>query len=195
MKKKVRKTLSIIFFVMIGLLIGCIGFAYAKIQTKALPEVYEDPYPDSMYVCHAYSDMVYNVIVSEQVFSLCRIEGYKFKTGEEHYQLHYNWLHPIYLPKPDTICFYRPNGDSILYDNTAQDTYLNTPPFEVLQAHKPVHLQFRYAADLEELLAEPIAAVGVNTHLHGIVKHNVRPEMVGLLRLRYDAVNKHLDTK
>ena len=195
MKKKIKKMLFIPLYVLIGLVIGMSIWAYVKVQTKAIPEVREYVLTDSTYRCKAYSDMVYNIIPMERVFARCRIEGYKYNTGEELYELYYSWWDPIRLIKPDAICFYRENGDVIMFDESTPDAYLENKLLELMQPNPPIHLHFMYGADLEELLSEPIVAIGINTQFGGISKHAFKPEITKMLRQRYEAVHDYLDGK
>ena len=195
MKKKVKKWLFIPLNVLIGCVIAITIWAYVKVHTKATPEVREYVLTDSTYTCRAYSDMVYNIIIPELVFTRIHVEGNKGATGDELYQLYYSWWDIRYMSIPDEIRFYTADGDSIVYDGSQPDIYLSNNKIELMQPNPPIHLYFMHAADIEDLLSRQIVAVGINCRLMGLVKHNWRPETVKFVRQRYEAVNSYLEGK
>jgi hypothetical protein len=176
-----KKALIIIGCVLLALGIVC-GVVALRVHKKlnAEPKIEAVVVSDSTIVCGACADPVMcflSLSEDQEGMGTGRLDAYKYLSGAELYRLE---LHFASFHKEDTllgssICFYYEQRDSIVYDSSkAPEFYMRSSPWGDKPSDTKM-LFYCYKTDyLDDLFAQPITEIGLNTSNRGLVKFPMR---------------------
>ena len=194
-----KKVLIVIGCVLLALGIVC-GVVALRVHKKlnAEPKIEAVVVSDSTVVCGACADpvMCFLTIGDDQaVVGGGRLDAYKYLSGAELYRLE---LHFASLNEEDTllgssICFYYEQRDSIVYDSSkAPEFYMRSSQL----GDKPSNMKmlfYCYKTDyLDDLFAQPITEIGLNTSNRGLVKFPVREKATEQLAQRLALLKEYI---
>lgn len=180
----------------LGVVCGVIAMRVYKLIIPE-PEIKEVVVPDSTVVCGAYSNPLLcflSIAKNKAGMGGAHLDAYKYLSGAELYRLELiigSFTEDSLLG--DFICFYYEQRDSILYDSSLAPELCIQSVYPNDKHAQMKILLYCYSADyLDDIFAQPITEIGINTSNQGLVKFPMRTKATEELAQRYSLLKDYI---